>query len=143
MQGTIRTYDDDVKEKIIKRVEHICKDIAKAMECKADVTIIRKYPAVINHPKETSHIKRLAIKWFGAQHFSEEDLPISASEDFSYFLQEKPGCFFALGTMKPGTEPRTLHSSDYDFNDDLVATGAYFWLRLVEDRLSVNLLQKK
>ena len=111
------------------------------MECKAVVDITRLYPAVINHVTETGHIKRLATKWFGPEHFSEEDLPISASEDFSYFLLEKPGCFFALGTKKPGTKPRTLHTSDYNFNDDMVATGGYFWVRLIEDRLGVKILK--
>ena len=72
---------------------------------------------------------------------SEDDLPITASEDFSYFLQERPGCFFALGTLKPGREPKTLHTSDYDFNDDLVATGGYFWIRLLEDRLGVKIFK--
>ncbi len=69
-----------------------------------------------------------------------EDLPLSASEDFSFFLKEKPGCFFALGTLKPGNKIYTLHSSDYNFNDDMVATGGYFWVKLVEDRLDVKLM---
>ena len=111
------------------------------MECKCELDIERQYPAVINHEKETDHVKRLATKWFGPQHVSEDDLPITASEDFSYFLQERPGCFFALGTLKPGQTPKTLHTSDYNFNDDMLATGAYFWVRLIEDRLGVKLLK--
>ena len=111
------------------------------MECRAEVDINTLYPEVWNHHTETQHVKRLATKWFGPEHVSEGDLPITASEDFSYFLQEKPGCFFALGTMKPGSKPRGLHTSDYDFNDDMVATGGYFWVRLVEDRLAVSLLK--
>ena len=72
---------------------------------------------------------------------SREDLPLAASEDFSYFLQERPGCFFALDTAKKGSKHMTLHTSDYDFNDDLVATGGFFWVRLIEDRLGVKLMQ--
>lgn len=83
---------------------------------------------------------RLAKKWFGEEHFSQDDLPISASEDFSYFLQEKPGCFFALGTMKYGKRLQTLHTSDYDYNDNMIASGAYFFSRLVEDRLGINIV---
>lgn len=112
------------------------------MECKAELNINRMYPAVVNHALETQHVKRLATKWFGPEHVSEDDLPITASEDFSYFIQERPGCFFALGTRKPGSKARTLHTSDYDFNDDMVATGGYFWVRLVEDRLGVKLLKE-
>ena len=141
MQGSIRSYDAETQEKVISRIEKICKDIASAMECKAEVEITRLYPAVVNPAIETEHVKRLGAKWFGPQHVTDEDLPITASEDFSYFLHERPGCFFSLGTRKPGTVPRTLHSSNYDFNDDMVATGGYFWIRLVEDRLGVNLLK--
>lgn len=111
------------------------------MDCRAECHFDRIYPAVVNHVEQTSHVKRLALKWFGPAHFSEEDLPLTASEDFSYFLLEKPGCFFALGTLKPGDKVRTLHTSDYDFNDDMVATGGYFWVRLVEDRLGVTLMK--
>ena len=79
------------------------------MECKAIVEINRLYPAIINPATETQHIKRLAKKWFGPEHFSEEDLPISGSEDFSFYLHERPGCFFALGMKKPFTPLRYPH----------------------------------
>ena len=46
-----------------------------------------------------------------------------------------------MGTKKPGTKPITLHTSDYDFNDDMVATGGFFWVRLIEDRLGVKLFK--
>jgi hippurate hydrolase len=67
-------------------------------------------------------------------------LPLSASEDFSFYLEERPGCFFVLGTLKPGMKPKTLHTSDYNFNDDMVATGGYFWVKLAEDRLKISLI---
>ena len=111
------------------------------MECKAIVEIIRLYPVVVNHATETLHVKRLALKWFGPDHVSEEDLPIPASEDFSFFLQKRPGCFFALGTKKPGEKAKILHTSNYDFNDDMVATGGYFWISLVEDRLDIKIFK--
>ena len=141
MQGTIRSYDEATLVRVCQRIEKICTDVASAMECKAEVNINRLYPAVINHATETEHVKRLALKWFGPSHFSQDDLPLTAGEDFSYFLQKRPGCFFALGTKKPGTKPMTLHTSNYDFNDDMVATGGYFWIRLVEDRLGVKIFK--
>ena len=45
-----------------------------------------------------------------------------------------------LGTLKPGQVAKTLHSSDYDFNDDMVGTGGYFWVKIIEDRLNVKLI---
>lgn len=141
MEGTIRSFDEETRVKVCERIRKISTDIASAMECEAEVVLTSLYPAVVNPAVETQHVERLAKKWFGPAHFSVDDLPLCASEDFSYFLHEKPGCFFALGTMKPGSKPRTLHTSDYDFNDDMVATGGYFWIRLIEDRLNVKLFK--
>jgi hippurate hydrolase len=100
-----------------------------------------KYPAVINPKKETDHVIRLAKKWFGEVNFSQDECPLMAGEDFSYFLQEKPGCFFALGTMKVGKQLMTLHTSTYDYNDHLISSGAYFFARIVEDRLGVEFIK--
>jgi hippurate hydrolase len=94
------------------------------------------YPPVINHPKETQHIRDIADQYFGG--YSEANLPTTASEDFSYFLQRKPGAYFVLGAKRKENE--TCHSSTYDFNDQVLATGAYFWVRLVEHRLKVQIL---
>ncbi len=46
-----------------------------------------------------------------------------------------------LGTMKKGEEVKTLHTATYDYNDNLVASGGYFYVRLVEDRLGVKIIQ--
>jgi hippurate hydrolase len=91
---------------------------------------------VDNHEREAEHVCRVADKHFGGA--SDEDLPVTASEDFSYFLMEKPGAFFCLGTKR--CEDETLHTSTYDFNDRCLATGALFWIRLAEDRLRCNLI---
>ena len=69
-----------------KNIRQICENTAKALGCTADVKLNRQYPAVINPPKETDNVIKLAKKWFGEEHFSEEDMPLTASEDFSYFL---------------------------------------------------------
>ena len=122
------------------RIKEIVFNTADAMECTAEVDISFFYPATINAVKETEHIKRLTVDNFGPQHFSEEGLPICVSEDFSYFLHQRPGSFFCLGTLKPDTEPKTLHTSTYNFNDDMVATGGWFWVKLVEDRFATTLM---
>lgn len=98
------------------------------------------YPPVINHEKETQHIVRIAETYLGKHLVKSENLPLTASEDFSYFLEHKPGCFFMLGIKKPSeTITKTLHTSTYNFNDDMIPYAGYFYARLVEDRLGVKL----
>ena len=65
--------------------------------------------------------------------------PTMGAEDFSYFLQEKPGCYFLIGngdgTHREGGHglgPCMLHNPSYDFNDELIPLGATMWVRLAE-----------
>jgi hippurate hydrolase len=65
--------------------------------------------------------------------------PTMGSEDFSYFLQEKPGCYFVIGNgdgthraLGHGEGPCMLHNPNYDFNDELIPIGATAWVRLAE-----------
>ena len=141
MGGTIRSFNLETQEKVIERIEKISKEVASAMECRAEVDIERRYPPTVNPPTETEHIKRLAIKWFGPEHFSDAETPLAGSEDFSFFLQQRPGCFFTLGGKKPGVKAVNMHGSSFNFNDDIIATGGYFWVRLIEDRLGVKIFK--
>jgi hippurate hydrolase len=53
------------------------------------------------------------------------------SEDFSFMLKEKPGCYIWLGNG-PGDGGCMLHNPHYDFNDAILLTGASYWVKLVE-----------
>ena len=143
MQGTIRSYDAETLAVMKERIISLSESIAEGFNCTADVNLIDMYPPVINSPEQTQHVIRLCKKHIGEKHFSQEELPLSAGEDFSFFLHEKPGCFFALGTMKEGKQLMTLHTSTYDYNDDLIATGGFFFLKIVEDRLGVTILPEQ
>ena len=67
-------------------------------------------------------------------------MPTVIAEDFAFYLIEKPGCFFMLGTKDYKYPKRILHCSDYDFNDSMIGSGGYFWIRVIEDRLNVSIL---
>jgi hippurate hydrolase len=89
MQGSIRAYSDEILEEVIEKVRLVATNTAETFGCKAEVDIIRLYPATVNAEVQAGHVERLARKWFGDDHFSKEDIPITASEDFSYFLQKR------------------------------------------------------
>jgi len=84
----------------------------------------------------------LARENFGDKFFSKDELPVSASEDFSFFLHHKPGCFFILGTHVPGSEYKTLHSATMNYNDNMIASGGYFYIKLAEDRLGIKIIKE-
>ena len=65
--------------------------------------------------------------------------PTMGAEDFSYYLQEKPGCYFLIGNgdgthrqSGHGMGPCMLHNPSYDFNDELIPLGGSLWVRMAE-----------
>ena len=58
------------------------------------------------------------------------------SEDFAQMLSVKPGCYMLIGNGTEGSNGKSLHSADYDFNDDLLVIGSSFWSELVTKQLS-------
>jgi hippurate hydrolase len=75
MQGTLRTFNHDIKKLVKDRITDICNYTAKAFGCEVELMLKDKYPATINTPKEHGHIERVTKKWFGAEHFSDGGLP--------------------------------------------------------------------
>ena len=65
---------------------------------------------------------------------SENQVPMMGSEDFSYFLQEKPGAYAWIGNGNSAS----LHNPSYDFNDDVLPIGASFLSRIAEKALNNN-----
>lgn len=139
MEGTLRTYNEETRQLVKSKIRKICEGIASGFDCQVDVDLSDMYPPVINHESQTNHVIEVAKTWFGDSHFSQDNLPSSAAEDFSYYLQERPGCFFTLGTWKVNEHPKICHSSVFDYNDDMIASAAYLFIRLVEHRLDVKI----
>ena len=72
---------------------------------------------------------------------TDEGLPCMGAEDFAYFTQKVPGCFWFIGS-KPADHQGdivTCHSNHYDFNDDIIPQAVEVFLRLLEQRFNVTL----
>ncbi|MCY1360370.1 hypothetical protein D9M69_469920 [compost metagenome] len=71
----------------------------------------------------------MAEELVGADKVVAQAARITGSEDFAYYLQQRPGCFVRLGN---GANQPLLHNAGYDFNDENLTVGAAYWTRLVE-----------
>ncbi len=124
-------------------------DVAEAMQWKGIIGLgeMMNFPGVANGDKnllDEMSATHAAGKTIGG-HYASPDLglkvldeaPSMAAEDFAFMLQEKPGCYFWLGSRRDGTNPG-LHSSYYDFNDALLPIGANFWIKLVTSELAAS-----
>ena len=138
LQGTVRTFTTEALDLIERRMGEIAEHTCAAFGATCDFEFVRNYPPVVNHVAETEFVRSTVADVIGAGNVLECE-PTMTAEDFSYFLQAKPGCYFLIGngdgahrTLGHGMGPCTLHNPSYDFNDDLIPLGATMWVRLAE-----------
>jgi len=138
LQGTVRTFTLEVLDMIERRMQEVAEHTAAAHGATCDFEFERNYPPTINHAAETAFFQCVAGAMVGAENVQDFE-PTMGAEDFSYFLQHKPGCYFLIGNGDGshrvgghGMGPCMLHNPSYDFNDDLIPLGASLWVRLAE-----------
>jgi metal-dependent amidase/aminoacylase/carboxypeptidase family protein len=138
IEGTVRTFTLEVLDMIERRMKEVAAHTCAAFGAQCEFEFDRNYPPTINHEAETEFFRRVAREVVGAANVQEFE-PTMGAEDFSYFLQVKPGCYFLIGNGDGshregghGMGPCMLHNPSYDFNDDLIPLGATMWVRLAE-----------
>jgi len=144
LEGTVRTFTTEVLDMIERRMKTVAEATCAAFEANCDFEFSRNYPPTINHDAETAFARAVMAEVVGTENVLEFE-PTMGAEDFSYFLQQKPGCYFVIGngdgTHREGGHgmgPCMLHNPSYDFNDDLIPLGATLWVRLAERWLATR-----
>ena len=132
---TVRALDPDIRDSLEDRVRAVAEGQAAGFGMRVEIDYERFYPPLINPKAETDYVRSFAQRFAGAGKVHDMPHPIMGSEDFSYFLEKRPGCYFLLGTARTESDP-PLHHPQYDFNDDALPIGAAFWTELAEDFLS-------
>ena len=138
IQGTVRTFTLEVLDLIERRMKEVAEHTCAAFGAECEFEFSRNYPPTINHPAETEFVRGVMRDMVGAANVQEFE-PTMGAEDFSYFLLDKPGCYFLIGNGDGshregghGLGPCMLHNPSYDFNDELIPLGASLWVRLAE-----------
>ena len=132
----VRTTSEASRALMERRIPEILQQQAASFGCRADVVYGEgyRYPVGINTPQIANMVRDIAVEMGQDQRAVELPGPIMFSEDFAYFLQQVPGCYFGLesGNIK------SLHDPGYDFNDAALVPGAAFWARIVETFLPLQ-----
>ncbi|WP_102225694.1 M20 aminoacylase family protein [Acidimangrovimonas sediminis] len=131
IRGTTRWFLPEVGDRIETRLTRIAQSVAEGLGCSAGVRYERRYPPTINAREPAARVRR-AAEAAGLQVMPAD--PSMAAEDFAFLLDKVPGCYFWLGAGREGDNPG-LHSARFDFNDEILETGAAFWIRLVQQEL--------
>ena len=134
LSGTIRTFKPETRSFIEKRIEEIANGIAKAHGAGANIEfdLINKYPPTINSKKESEFAAKIAKKMVGEENVNTNIDPSMGGEDFSYLLNKKPGSYLYIGQGDENHKAH-LHTTKYDFNDNLLPIGVNYWVNLVKE----------
>ncbi|CAN7440727.1 M20 family metallopeptidase [Rhizobium rhizogenes] len=130
--GTVRTLDPAIRDLAERRFKQIVAGIAASHDAEADIQFHRNYPVTFNHADETEYALAAAQDIAGTANVVPDVDPMMGGEDFSYMLNARPGAFIFVGNG----DTAGLHNAAYDFNDEAIAHGVSYWVRLAEQRLN-------
>ena len=133
---TVRAFRPDVRDLLEKRITEIAQTQAAVYGAKADVNYIRRYPVLNNHARETAFCQQVIRDWLGEDGLLANAEPITASEDFAFFLERVPGCYVNIGNGVGLAGGCMVHNAGYDFNDRVLSTGATYWVKLAQAYLA-------
>lgn len=123
MMGTFRAMDEKWRFEAHDRIKTIVESTAKANGAEVELEISIGYPSVINDEETTVLGKSLAIDLIGAENVGVAEVSLGA-EDFGYYTQEIPGCFYRLGTgnIKKGIISG-VHTPTFDIDEEAIKMG--------------------
>jgi metal-dependent amidase/aminoacylase/carboxypeptidase family protein len=131
LRGTVRTFNPAVQDLVERRMQAIADATAAMHEAAITLHYERGYPVTRNHAAQTAFASEIASQIVGADRVDTDFPPTMGAEDFSYMLEERPGCFIFIGNG----DTAGLHHPDYDFDDAAIPIGASYWAKLVETAL--------
>jgi len=134
--GTVRTFRREVQDMIEERLGRLVDSVAMAFGATATLNYQRNYPATINTPAEARFAGDVAARLVGEAKVVRDLPPSMGAEDFSFMLQTRPGAYLRLG--QGGEGGCFLHSSRYDFNDEVLPLGAALFVALAEQSMPLS-----
>ena len=123
MMGTLRALDETWRFRAHELIRKIATATAESMGAKIDLEIDIGYPAVINNEQLSQQAKKLAQELAGNEHVETTEMRMGA-EDFGYYSQVIPGCFYRLGVgnVEKGITA-TVHTPVFNIDEGAIKEG--------------------
>lgn len=138
IKGDCRCFGDEVRGQIESKMNQLVKGICSAHGADHDFNYIRLFHSTINDEEQTKAAYKAAITSVGEANVEYNCKPLTISEDFSSMLRVKAGCYIFIGNGIDSVGGCMLHNPNYDFNDDISATGVRYWSTLAEQKLPIK-----
>ena len=140
MRGTIRSFDEAMRDEIHERVTYLAEHISRGSRAGCTVCITKNYPVTVNDPELTAAMAPTLRRVAGDARLRLIN-KVSGSEDFSFFQKVVPGMFFFLGVTPEGTDPAksaSNHSPRFFIDEKALVTGVRALAHLSCDRLAAG-----
>lgn len=121
--GTVRTFDVEIQDYLIERMEQVIKGICDAMNASYSFHYVKGYPSVINDRRITKQFRNLMSKSLTDVKVEQVE-PVMGGEDFAYYLQRVPGIFFFTGAGKEDDTTYPHHHPKFDIDERAMLIAA-------------------
>lgn len=128
VRGNVRTTCSAVQDRIEESLGQLAAGLEAIYGVTAALAYHRKHPPLVNSMPELA--VAAAARVVGRDNVLTEELPAMGSEDYAFFMQKTKGCFVWVGN---GADSPVIHNSKYDFNDQVILTGASLFAELLEE----------
>ncbi len=122
MEGTIRSFDEDVRKSMPHRIERILKGLCDAMRIEYDFKYRWGYPPTVNDCKMNDLVRDAGGAALGPENVIEHDI-IMWAEDMSFMQQERPGAYFVVGTRGGESTSFAHHNARFDMDERALDVG--------------------
>ncbi len=110
LQGTMRSFSKEHREKLLRRIKEMTQGIASTMGGACEVEMIDGCPPCTNDPAMTEFVRHAAVASVGEQKVDEgEDVMTTGSDDMAHFLNAVPGCYFIVGAQNEAKDAKYPH----------------------------------
>ena len=134
--GDTRSYTPSMRKLIESRMRDICEGICKMHGAGCEFTYTHEFAPTVNWPESTAAAVKAAEAVAGKGKVDDNAVPFTGSEDFGVFLENIPGCYLFLGSGAGVSQAGIpTYNSRFDYNDDVLETGAAFFAELARQRL--------
>lgn len=132
MLGTVRAFSDDVRNAMPERIERVLKSCCEAMGAKYEFNYLWRYPVTSNDADQTRYARALAERTAGEDQIVTAE-KLMGAEDFSFFAQRVPACFYSLGARGGDESAHPHHSSTFDIDERALPAGVRMMAALAFD----------
>lgn len=139
LEGTIRTFDAEVRRKVLERFDQIVRGIASAMGCQVEINMKRISPALVNEELVTAKVQKIAKRVLPDSEHDHSPYLTMGAEDMAFMQELVPGCYFFIGSANPNRGlDQGHHHPKFDFDEKALMYGAALMAAATEDVLNTG-----